>query len=490
MFLFEAGLEIFGIRLYAICIMTGILLALLMGLKEGKKLGLSSDFIYTGVLIIVPLCIIGARLWFVINSWGDGWTFTEILGLDGGGLSGLAIHGGIIVAVISVIVYCKHHKVKVFRVFDILAPGLLIGQACGRWGNFFNKELYGPVVENVELFETILPKFITENMFIDGALRHPAFLYESLLNTLGLVIILIARRKFKKLETGDILGFYITWYGVVRVFTELLRMKGDPNDPLRVGGVPVSLVLSIIFIVVGIAFIIAKRFIKGRENYQEVLKNVEENRFDTVIFDLDGTLLDTKPLIDRSFYFTFQHHRPGYEPTEEELQSFFGPTLYESFSRYSDDEAEIAEMIKTYRKFNIEGHTTEHVKTFDGAKSLIKTLKKKGYKLAIVSSKKKDVVELGLNLYDLTKYFDVIIGGDDVKNHKPHPEGILKAMDVLKPKRNVLYVGDNPSDILAGQNANVRTCDVMYSALFEECEKLNPTYCTKDLLGILKILGE
>ena len=224
MFLFEEGLSIFGIRLYAICIMIGILLAVVMGIKEGKKLGISSDFIYTGVLIIVPLCIIGARLWYVLFNLDEGWTFTKILGLDGGGLSGLAIQGGIIVAVISVIVYCKKGKVSVFRVFDILAPGLLIGQACGRWGNFFNKELYGPVVENVELFEFIFPKFISDNMFIDGALRHPVFLYESLLNVVGIVIIFVIRRKLKQLESGDILGFYLVWYGLVRVLTESLRL--------------------------------------------------------------------------------------------------------------------------------------------------------------------------------------------------------------------------------------------------------------------------
>ena len=112
---------------------------------------------------------------------------------------------------------------KVYRTLDLVAPGFLIGQICGRWGNFFNQELYGPRVENVKTFKMLLPEFITENMYINGAYRHPVFLYESFLNFIGLVVMLILRRKSKNLKSGDLICLYLTWYGVVRIFTESFR---------------------------------------------------------------------------------------------------------------------------------------------------------------------------------------------------------------------------------------------------------------------------
>ena len=121
---------------------------------------------------------------------------------------------------------------------------------------------------------------------------------------------LVLRRKCKKLESGDLVGIYLTWYGMVRIFTETLRSKSGANEILMLGPIPVSIALSVIFIICGIAFLVAKRFIGPRNKYLDILKEVEENRFDTVIFDLDGTLLDSKNLIFRSFIHTFAHFRP------------------------------------------------------------------------------------------------------------------------------------------------------------------------------------
>lgn len=101
MFLFEAGMSIFGIRLYAICILTGIIVGVFMMLREGKRLGIYSDFIYYGVILAVPLAIVGARIWYILFNLDEGWTFAKIIGLDGG-ISGLAIQGGIIVAILVV----------------------------------------------------------------------------------------------------------------------------------------------------------------------------------------------------------------------------------------------------------------------------------------------------------------------------------------------------------------------------------------------------
>ncbi len=489
MFLFDAGLDIFGIRLYAICILIGILLAVYMGIKEGKKLGIYSDDIYWGVIIIVPISIIGARLWYVLFNLDQEWSFADIIGLNGG-LAGLAIQGGVIAAIISVVIFAKIKKISLYRIFDILAPGFLIGQICGRWGNFFNKELYGPIVQNVDAFKMILPRFITDNMYIAGAYRHPTFLYESSLNLIGLIVILLLRKFYKKYRSGDSLGIYLIWYGVVRIFTESLRANSGANEVLMLGPIKVSILISVLFIISGALFLVLKRRFGPNIYYQDIILEVSKAKIDTILFDLDGTLLDTQPLITNSFRYTFAHFYPDMYLTEDDFNRFNGPTLKETFSNYTNDENKIKEMIKYYQEFNLSNHNKELVKPFSGCKDVLKHLSKAGYKLGVVSSKARNAVMKGLDLYDLTPYFDVIICGDEVSKNKPDPEGILKAIDILKPEANVLYIGDNKSDILAGQNANVKTCSVMYSPKFTECEELNPTYCIRDLSGLYKILDE
>lgn len=144
-------------------------------------------------------------------------------------------------------------------------------------------------------------------MYILGKYRHPTFLYEGSLNLLGAIIMLILRRKFTKLKSGDLIGGYLVWYGVVRIITETLRSKSGANEVLMLGGIRVSILISIIFIILGISFLILKRFFGPQDYYKDILAEVKKNRVDTVLFDLDGTLLDTKPLIDKSFVYTFQH---------------------------------------------------------------------------------------------------------------------------------------------------------------------------------------
>lgn len=489
MFLFEAGLDIFGIRLYAICILIGILIAVYMGVKEGKKLGIYSDFVYYGVILTVPMAIIGARLWYILFNLDDSWSFSKIIGLEGG-MSGLAIQGGVIAALITIYFYCKAKKMPLYKVLDIVAPGFLIGQICGRWGNFFNKELYGPVVQNVDMFKAILPSFITRNMYISGAYRHPTFLYEAALNLIGLIIILVLRRKSKKLESGDLMGVYLVWYGFVRIITESLRAKSGANEVLMLGPIKVSILISVLFIIGGITYILLKHHFGPRTKYQDILTYVSENQIDTVLFDLDGTLLDSQALLNLSFQHTLNEFYPDYQITEEDYNSFNGPTLRETFSRFTSDEAKINEMIKYYRQFNMANHTKELIFPFSGAKEVLKRLHSEGYKLGIVSSKGIDAIKLGLDLYDLTKYFDTIVSQEDVSKPKPDPEGIKLAIKRLDSKKKVLYLGDNVNDILAGKNASVKTCSVMYSPNFEECEKLEPTFCIKDLTGLYKILDE
>lgn len=500
------GLEI---TWYAVFILIGILVAVFTGIREGRKLGIPSDDIYWGVILIVPCAIVGARLWYILFNLDEHWSFAKIIGLEGG-LAGLAIQGGLIVAIIVIYFYTKKKEMSLYRTFDIVAPGFFIGQIFGRWGNFFNHELYGPEVKNPDFLKNI--PILGENMYIDGAYRHPTFLYESFLNLLGLILLLVLRRKCKKLKCGDLIGIYLIWYGIVRIFTETLRSFSGANEILKLGPIPVSILISCIFIICGIAFLIVKRFFGPKENYCDVINHNAMIKPDTILFDLDGTILDTKSLIDRSFIHTFSHFRPDHILKDDELDSFFGPTLYQTFSRYSNDEKEIEAMIAYYREFNIANHDMM-VKPIAGAKSLLSSLNAKGYNLGVVSSKKTDLVRHGLELFDLLKYMDVVIGCDEVSNHKPAPDGINLAIKLLnervdnspkdfktkvkqvfiKPKKivkNVLYVGDTANDIKAGKNANIKTVGCLYISNPDVMLEANPDYVINKLNDILKICME
>ena len=479
--------HIFGleIRWYAVCILFGVLLAVLAGVREGKKIGIPSDYIYTGVVIVLPCAILGARLWWDIFNTSSIHSFMDVFAIWDGGL---AIQGGVLAALITIYIYCRVRKFSFYRILDVVAPGFLIGQICGRWGNFCNHELYGPAIQNVELFKHLLPSFITENMNIYGTYYHPTFLYESLLNLVGLILMLVVRRKFKKLESGDLIGGYLVWYGIVRIPIEILRSYSGVDEILMAGKVPMSILISILFIVCGIAFLIAKRFVGPRINYSELMKSIRENRYDTILFDLDGTLLNTRELINRSFVHTFEHFRPDKVLTDEELDSFFGPSLRQTFSRYSTDEKEIEEMVQYYREFNVMMHD-ELVTAFPGAKSLIRTLAHRGYKIGVVSSKKTDLVEHGLELFGMLSHIRIVIGEEDVVHPKPDPEGILKAMESLHSKK-ALYVGDGVGDIEAGKNAGIDTIGVLYSDRKEKIIAAEPSYTIRNLNDILSILVE
>lgn len=282
---------IFEWQKYSLMILLGLAIAIILGIKEGKKLGISGDTIIDGALVVVPLSILGTRLWYVAFEWdnfyvsGDvGETLFNIMNITSGGL---AIHGGFLTALVSVIVYCKIKKINVFKVFDLMAPGFLIAQAFGRWGNFFNQEAHGGVIGGADnltlnekrefLSETLhLPDYITNNMYLKGPdgldYYHPTFLYESIWNVVGFIIVLILRRT-KLTRTGDMIGFYLIWYSVGRFFIEAMR-----TDSLYIGdtGLRAAQITSLLMIVGGIVFLVINRTIFKQPKYFESLAEIEE----------------------------------------------------------------------------------------------------------------------------------------------------------------------------------------------------------------------
>ncbi len=195
---------------YALFILSGFLLGLLFVSLTCKKRGVEPDHIYDVAFWGLIFGIIGARIYYCIfdfDSLDNG--FWEIFKLWEGGL---AIYGGIIGAVISTIVYCKKHKLPILNVLDVACPGLLIGQAVGRWGNFTNAEVFGRETDS----------FL--RMTINGNLGvHPLFLYESMWNILGFIMIVIFRDRKK--SDGQVFFSYTLWYGIGRLFLEGMRQN-------------------------------------------------------------------------------------------------------------------------------------------------------------------------------------------------------------------------------------------------------------------------
>lgn len=206
----------------------------------------------------------------------------------------------------------------------------------------------------------------------------------------------------------------------------------------------------------------------------------------TILFDLDGTLIDTNPLILASFRHTLLKHT-GRAYTDEEIFPFIGPPLIESLKDVDEDQAEA--MMHTYRTHNIANHEA-YVKPYPTVIETIRKLHAEGFKLAIVTTKITETARLGLDITGLSQYFDVVIGLTEVEHAKPHPEPVLKALDALgETPIDALMIGDNHHDIEAGQNAGTKTAGVSWSIKGKETlAALEPDYMLEALSDLLTIL--
>ncbi|WNZ92532.1 prolipoprotein diacylglyceryl transferase [Streptococcus iniae] len=219
---------------------------------------ITSDDVIDFVLIAFPLAILGARIYYVLFEWSYySQHLTEIFAIWNGGI---AIYGGLLTGVLVLLIYSYYKVINPIAFLDIIAPAVMIAQAIGRWGNFVNQEAYGKAVKSLNY----LPEFIQKQMFIEGHYRQPTFLYESLWNLVGFVIIMVLRRKRKLLKEGEVLAFYLIWYGLGRMIIEGMR-----TDSLMLMGLRVSQILSAILIVTGITFVLVRRRRQGIPYYQE-----------------------------------------------------------------------------------------------------------------------------------------------------------------------------------------------------------------------------
>ncbi|MEM1503004.1 pyrophosphatase PpaX [Domibacillus sp. 8LH] len=206
----------------------------------------------------------------------------------------------------------------------------------------------------------------------------------------------------------------------------------------------------------------------------------------TLLFDLDGTLINTNELIVQSFLHTLNHYFPNqYE--REDVYPFMGPPLIDTFEAL--DKERTMEMVDHYRAFNHEKHDAL-VTEFEGVYETIRTLHENGYKMAIVSTKIHETVLKGLKLTNLDPFFDVVIGLDDVEHAKPHPEPVQKALAALGSKpEEAIMVGDNYHDIEGGKNAGVQTAGVAWSLKGRDfLNTYDPDYMLESMADLLDIL--
>lgn len=265
------GFSVFGfeITLYGVLIGIGMLAGILLAAHQAKVAGQNPDIIWDFAIYAIVFSIVGARLYYVAFEW-DMYK-DDLLSIFNTRQGGLAIYGGVIAAFLTLFIYARLKKQNPFWIMDACVPGLILGQAIGRWGNFTNREVFGEYTDNLFAMrlpiEAVRARDISENVashIVEGTNYiqvHPTFLYESLWN-LGVLVFLLLYRKHKKFE-GELALYYLAGYGLGRAWIEGIR-----TDTLFIPGttVPVSQVLAIVLFVGAVLADISIRLCRRKKN--------------------------------------------------------------------------------------------------------------------------------------------------------------------------------------------------------------------------------
>ncbi|HHC9435593.1 TPA: prolipoprotein diacylglyceryl transferase [Staphylococcus aureus] len=250
-----------SVRWYGIIIAVGILLGYFVAQRALVKAGLHKDTLVDIIFYSALFGFIVARIYFVIFQWpyyaeNPG----EIIKIWHGGI---AIHGGLIGGFIAGVIVCKVKNLNPFQTGDIVAPSIILAQGIGRWGNFMNHEAHGGPVSRAFLEQLHLPNFIIENMYINGQYYHPTFLYESIWDVAGFIILVNIR---KHLKLGETFFLYLTWYSIGRFFIEGLRT----DSLMLTSNIRVAQLVSILLILISISLIVYRRIKYNPPLYSKV----------------------------------------------------------------------------------------------------------------------------------------------------------------------------------------------------------------------------
>ena len=241
------------ITYYGLLIAVGMALGVFVAYKNAKLRGLKGEDLILVACYVLPLAIIGARIYFVLFSLDQFTSFWQVFEIWKGGM---AIYGGVIGGAIGIMLYCLIHKKNFLDVADVVVPALILGQVIGRWGNFLNQEAYGFYIENPSMrwfpFGVYIESCHQTGCMCNGSGWHLAtFFYESLWNLATFAVLMILLRKKKVRYRGSIMSLYLIIYGIGRAWIEGLRM-----DSLYIGSIRASQFLSILLIIFGIGFIL------------------------------------------------------------------------------------------------------------------------------------------------------------------------------------------------------------------------------------------
>lgn len=404
--------------------------------KEGTSYALSED-LFVGTLFFgflstrVIYCLQNSEFYFS--------DYFQILNIGDGGFNEIAgFAGGLIFAVL----FCKANHLSLLRIADAVLPNALLGGA-----------VFSIHFERAKTAEESFFAYLKSGISMEGIVL-----------ILGFILISVLFRVSKKRRRGSLAYASLIWLSAV----SLLDNKPGLTE----------LLLELVLIGIGAAGL-----------FGLIEKSMKKQK-PVLLFDLDGTLLDTQPAIFYGFTKLFEHYAPDTQVTAEILNSILGPPIEDSVKKYFPKENTEA-LVKEYRRHNIAAHETL-VHPMEGCAELLQSCKEAGYRMAVISAKRKDIVELGCRQCGILDYFEVILGGDEVKKHKPDPEGLFKACQKMKvSKDNAVYVGDSPTDIQAAKNAGMYSIGYIFNqerkqALLDS----KPNACVDDLLRIREILKE
>jgi len=258
------------VRFYGIIIVTAALVGGFIATREARRRGENTDRIWDALIWIVIAGIIGARLYHVLSTpagcaedvplcgwpWYRNHPLDAVIGILRGGLG---IFGAVLAGLLVIVIYVRHFKLSLPRYLDIAAPALIMGQAIGRWGNFVNQELYGPPTDlpwglSIDAAHRYGEYADLTRFPLDTIRFHPLFLYESVINIMGFIVLVLLARKWRRVKDGDLILIYMIWYGLNRIVVESLR----PDAWVLAGGLPTAQVISIGLVLAGAALLIAR----------------------------------------------------------------------------------------------------------------------------------------------------------------------------------------------------------------------------------------